>query len=271
MSDAPDRGTHDPREQPPAASVPSVGGTSGLPVSFVDLLQPPPPDPVRRPMLRPAVTAGVVVVVAVSAWFGFGGGEGDPRGDPDSYAFSELQADGVTPAAFDPCVPIHYVTRPDNEPRNGQRLVTEAVARVSLATGLTFVDDGAPDPGVVGDPEPVLITWETSSENPDLDGDVVGLGGPSIAVLGDGTRVLVSGTVSLEASELDSMTTLWGGQDMARAVIMHELAHVVGLAHVDDESQIMAPTTSRSVTEFGAGDLAGLRILGQGACVDGHP
>src|SRR4051812_47982193 len=99
MSDVPDQGPRDPLERPPASLVP--------PVSFVDLLQPPPPEPVRRPTLRPVVTAGVLVVVALSAWFGFGGAEADPRGNPDSYVFSQFQADGVTPAAFDPCVPIH--------------------------------------------------------------------------------------------------------------------------------------------------------------------
>lgn len=237
------------------------------PVSFVGLLQPPDPEPARRSVLRPVVAVGVLAAVVVSAWFGFGGGRDAPGGDPDSYAFMVLQADGVTPATFDPCVPIHYVTRPDNEPENGQRLIAEAVDRISAATGLTFVDDGRPDPSAVDEWGPVLISWETSSENPELEGDTVGLGGPSSVVLADGTRVLVTGTVSLEAAELESMRSIWGGQDAARAVVMHELAHVVGLDHVDDSSQIMSPTTSRSVTEFGAGDLAGLKRLGQGVCI----
>lgn len=47
---------------------------------------------------------------------------------------------------------------------------------------------------------------------------------------------------------------------------MHELAHVVGLDHVDDPTQLMNPEGT-GVTEFAAGDLAGLAVLGGGQCV----
>jgi len=40
---------------------------------------------------------------------------------------------------------------------------------------------------------------------------------------------------------------------------MHELAHLIGLGHVDDEAQMMHPTSRRA--KFGAGDLTGLRKL----------
>lgn len=47
---------------------------------------------------------------------------------------------------------------------------------------------------------------------------------------------------------------------------MHELANVVGLDHVDDPTQLMNPEGT-NVTEFAAGDLAGLARLGGGQCV----
>ena len=56
------------------------------------------------------------------------------------------------------------------------------------------------------------------------------------------------------------------GSRYARAVVMHELAHVVGLDHVDDPTQLMNPEGT-DVTEFAAGDLAGLARLGGGQCV----
>lgn len=47
---------------------------------------------------------------------------------------------------------------------------------------------------------------------------------------------------------------------------MHELAHVVGLDHVDDPTQLMYAENSGQL-DFGAGDRAGLALLGTGECV----
>ncbi len=49
--------------------------------------------------------------------------------------------------------------------------------------------------------------------------------------------------------------------------MLHELAHLVGLDHVDDDSQLLHPETVRGVTDYAAGDLTGLSRLGQGPCV----
>ena len=46
---------------------------------------------------------------------------------------------------------------------------------------------------------------------------------------------------------------------------MHELGHVVGLAHVDDSREVMY-ADNVGVTQFGSGDLAGLAALGRGRC-----
>src|SRR3954454_18560035 len=61
------------------------------------------------------------------------------------YAFVSLQADGVTPVAYDPCRPIHFVIRPDNAPFGGEQLIQDAVSSLSQATGLVFVYDGPTD------------------------------------------------------------------------------------------------------------------------------
>jgi predicted Zn-dependent protease len=45
-----------------------------------------------------------------------------------------------------------------------------------------------------------------------------------------------------------------------QAIYLHELAHALGLGHVNDRSQLMNPTVS--VYRFGRGDLAGLARLG---------
>jgi hypothetical protein len=58
----------------------------------------------------------------------------------------------------------------------------------------------------------------------------------------------------------------YGIQGTQGQVVMHELAHVLGLGHARQKSQIMFPAATRKPAEWGAGDWAGLRALGQGGC-----
>ena len=200
-----------------------------------------------------------------------------PAGGP--YRFAHLQADGLTPVAYDPCRPVHYVTRPGNVPAGGEHMVRAALARITEVTGLRFVDDGATDepgtrhrepfqPARYGDRwAPVLIAWETEAENPDLAGDRVGEAGSTAVSLGDGAKVYVTGTVSLDATQLPDILTRPGGEKAVPGIVLHEFGHLVGLDHVDDDRQLMYPETRRGVSDFAAGDLSGLVQLGAGACV----
>ena len=58
------------------------------------------------------------------------------------------------------------------------------------------------------------------------------------------------------------------GWEVARAIILHELGHLIGLDHVDDNDQLMYPRAG-DVLDFADGDLTGLSVLGAGACVPG--
>jgi hypothetical protein len=197
--------------------------------------------------------------------------------DHGPHAFSEVQHDGVTPVAYDPCRPIHYVVRTQGEPPGGEALVATAVQRVSTATGLRFVDDGttteAPDPDRAAyQPDrygkrwaPVLVAWSDAAETPQLAGDVAGLGG-SASVTRRGLAVYVTGAVTLDRDEITRLLTTPNGTAVALGVVSHEFGHLVGLDHVDDPSQLMYPSTNVAVTTFAAGDLEGLKDLGEGRC-----
>lgn len=200
-----------------------------------------------------------------------------PEGGP--YTFISTQADGVTPVAYDPCRPVHYVIRPDGEPAGGEEAITAAIARVTEVTGLQFVYDGGTDepstldreifqPARYGDRwAPVLIAWESDAQNPALAGEIVGEGGSTAVSLGGGTQVLVTGTVSLDAGQFPQILHRRNGTAIVRAIILHELGHLVGLGHVDDDHQLMYPETQGDVVDFAAGDLTGLAALGSGRCV----
>jgi hypothetical protein len=209
-----------------------------------------------------------------------------PRGRPlpppaegGAHGFISFQPDGVTPVAYDPCRLIHYTVRPDGAPVGGEEIVHAAIAQMSEVTGLQFVDDGPTDEAPSRDREiyqpdrygnrwaPVLIAWETEEQNLALAGDVVGEGGSVAVSLGDGPRIYLSGTVSLDGPRLGELLAGRQGEEAVRSVVLHELGHLVGLAHVDDAGQLMYPEARREVTDFAAGDLTGLARLGAGPCV----
>lgn len=197
--------------------------------------------------------------------------------DTGGYRFMDSPDPDQEMVAYDPCRPVHYVVRPDGAPAGGQQLVEDAVAEISAATGLRFVNDGttteAPsDRRAPYQPDrygkrwaPVLITWSSTAEEPGLAGHVVGLGGSTPRQPPGRPFVYVTGQIALDAPDLRGMLQSPDGAAHVRATVVHELAHVLGLDHVDDPTQLMHP--SGHVTALAAGDRAGLARLGAGQCV----
>lgn len=201
------------------------------------------------------------------------------------YRFLATQPHGTDPVTYDPCRTIHYVIHQGPAPASALPLVRQAVAAVSRASGLQFVEDGstseaptekrkAYQPDRYGERwAPVLIAWSDPQESPGLAGPVAGLGGSTPWRDTHGHLTYVTGTVRLDTPALLPATgpALAAGEvhtARVRAVVMHELGHVVGLAHVSDRRQLMfADNTGQ--TAFGDGDRRGLALLGRGACIPG--
>lgn len=183
------------------------------------------------------------------------------------------------PVRYDPCRPVRWVLSTVSMPVGAEDLVHDAVADVSARTGLAFEYVGTTtevpsfERPLFQDQygsgfAPIVFGWSTASEYPQLHGTVTGVAG-STAVTGafGDQRYLVSGVVVMDAVDIGDLMTSTQGEALARAVIMHEWAHVLGLAHVDDDTELMYES-NQTMTTWGPGDLAGLAIVGAGPCQD---
>ncbi len=241
-------------------------------------VQPFPPPPVapppggRRSWRLIAVALGALLVVVAIGLAGLG-----PHHGP--HAFLEVDRDGI-PYRWNPCQPIGYVVNLERAPAGAIVDVHAAVDRVSAATGVAFEDEGrvttdaqqqigsafqdfTTDSGY----RPLLFTWESDVYMRTLDDrdNLLGFGIPWRGQ-GDQAHIYVSGAVVLNAEA--RMPTGFAGRYSEGAVLLHELGHVIGLAHVRqgaDELMAIQRDVDYSVSDYGPGDLEGLAALGREA------
>jgi hypothetical protein len=219
---------------------------------------------------------------AIRQLFGFGEDRlRDPADIPagGSYAFLAHQpGDPDEPVAWDPCEEIHYEINPDGSPFDDdetEEFVEEAVEVVEHYAGREFEYDGQTDrrpewdrqfvPSI-GPGEPVLISWATEDEVPQLEDDVAGIGGAvAVEVNPGGWLRYVTGGVTLDSDAFEEIGSVFGDGGERRAILLHELGHLVGLDHVDSTDELMfADNIGRK--DFATGDLNGLKAVGKGRC-----
>ena len=202
------------------------------------------------------------------------GSSAAPTG-PGTFRFTAHQPGRpAVPVTYDRCRTIHVVYNPRGAPEDGEELVRTAIRTVSRATGLRMVYDGTTDRrpssrarrllGGSGR-APALVSFATSAEVPALAGRVAGVGGSVRVTDGRGSRY-VTGQVTLDSQAFQEVLRRPTGVAQAQAIVLHEFGHLVGLDHVQDPGELMnADNTGR--TQFGPGDLTGLRALGGGPCL----
>ncbi|MFI2563841.1 matrixin family metalloprotease [Paenarthrobacter sp. NPDC018779] len=199
-----------------------------------------------------------------------------PAFTSDSYKFLATNDDG-TPVGYSPCRPLHYVVNDASAPAGTDGLLQTALANVSAATGIQFVNDGTTDelptakrepyqPAKYGERwAPLLISWTTPEAAPALEDKVIGTGGSTMYSLNKGPKSYITGSLELDTPQISELLAEEGGSAYVLAVMQHELSHVMGLDHVDDPVQLMYP-------EIGApdgladGDLTGLHLLASAPC-----
>lgn len=202
-----------------------------------------------------------------------------PAGSPDAFAFVDTNPGDGSPVRYNPCQALHFVINPAGAPLGGVELAREAAALVAAATGITIVDDGLTTelPAAnsrsanlrrVYQPEvydksrwaPLLIGWldltETDLFQPT---DIGGNGGSLAAAPPAGPRTYITGSVTINSKI---------PRRIHKLALMHEFGHAMGLDHVEDRRQVMAPVAPDFINKrpaWGAGDIAGLAKLGRAA------
>jgi hypothetical protein len=181
---------------------------------------------------------------------------------------------GSQPVTWDPCKPIHYEVNIAGGPPDAMALVAGAISDVSETAGLRFEYDGQTDARprwkssdlpFLAAHRPVLVSWATESEVSQLAGRVAGIGGSLPQPARDGRLRYVTGGVTLDSASFAAMERRNEGRALERAIILHELGHLVGLAHVSDQTELMNADNVGQL-DYGPGDREGLAKLGAGPC-----
>lgn len=192
------------------------------------------------------------------------GMDGEPDSGGEGYTFVATQADGVAPVTW-PCegtIPVQV--NPQGAPEGYAELVGSAVARINDASGFTFEVVGETDDRTFFErgAGPVLLGFADEQEVPALAGPTAGLGGAVHAQRAvGGPRTAVGGMVVLDVD----LFTEGLSDPVAEAIVIHELAHVLGLGHTGTGGELMQ-AVSLGQTQLGSGDLSGLRHLREAAC-----
>jgi hypothetical protein len=201
--------------------------------------------------------------------------------DPRGFRFQYVGEETGAPVRYDPCTPVHYAINPQNAPPGGIEDVHTAVRMTSEATGMRFIYYGTTDevfmhprdsyqPDRYGERwAPILISWLPGLPNlrsNEAGSQSLGLGGSSYATNGNGDVVYVTGAATFDPSA--ELRSGFGGRTWGQ-VILHELGHVLGLAHVEGGGSVMHPSLGLRPAAWDDGDRAGLWELGVGgSCLE---
>jgi hypothetical protein len=194
-----------------------------------------------------------------------------PAGSPTAYGFMGLDRQG-DPYRWDRCDPIEYYVNPTGMPEGAMATVEAAFKELADASGLTFTYVGETGvdvlvPPMYSGPEgSIIVGFSEGAATPGLEG-YGGIGGFRSIQRSDGLGgQIVSGGVVINTEHAWRLGFGRGGA--LGSILLHELGHVMNLAHVQDGTQIMYPGwVPESPDTFQAGDRAALNGIASLGCI----
>lgn len=191
------------------------------------------------------------------------------RGNPRAHKFLKSRSGRII--HWSHCRRINLRVNYDHAPPRSRWHVQEAVRRLNRATGMHYRNMGRTSvrPTLTGDNYPrgtkLVIGWARPANSP-LKPGTAGVGGPTYRARGGAiVRGFVIINYKIRMAPGFGKGPRQGVHGTRGQVLMHELAHTVGLAHVDAKAQIMYSKTTRKKATWGAGDWRGLRKQGRRA------
>jgi len=217
------------------------------------------------------------------------------QGPSTDYEFLAYDTFNQPTGLFSPCEPIEYQIDPVNEPPGSRAILELAIQDLEEATGLVFEFRGEFELGpssnwdALDEPGPVKIVYLKERDFSQLreetggfsSGDVLAFAGPLMISLNTSRDQFIAHggravfDVTWMEKELSGLSASANQRETkVYTTYLHEMAHVLGLGHVENETQLMHPQLSgRNSSGLGAGDLSGLALAGKGPCgasVDGE-
>ena len=206
----------------------------------------PPPEPTAPPTPLPPPTTSTTTA---------------PAGE---WRASRTNPDG-SPVRYDPCRVLQYVTRLGQGPSFARTELDWAIGQIEAASGLDlqWVGD-VEDPVSPAWPSdgPLHLGFATEDEFP-MPAGMSGYGDSWTVDEGDGYRRYTGGRVVVRPD--DGWTQGTASVNPLGLMFLHELGHVVGLAHVSSPDEVMTDKGNGTARALGAGDRAGLAAVGRPA------
>ena len=246
------------------------------------------PARTRRPAGRLCAVGARIAAVAIGLGVLLNATPSGAGGPPAPFALARL--DDGTPARWEPCRTVTYSVDPRYAPPGALADLQQALRLTEAASGLVLVPTGpgadTPQrswlrPG--GWPEgtaDLVVAWAVPGAGgaavpgtsdllgPDGPAGVGGWSAERTATTGSAGRIVRAFVVldaRADAAFARGFRPAGGVLGDRRAprgrLLLHELGHAVGLAHVDDERQVMHSQVQPVGGAWAQGDVAGLRAL----------